>query len=532
MQVVEALPSQRDTTRYISTETRTQLNSKHSINPCITTTITSDKKYLQKETVVVRLNPEQSMDTQNMQECNHVLCSQSSYLEYLQEEVSSNPYVKEVGVKRSFGKNDKLENLEEFSLVTLSQNCFFDYLQTETSSDAFDESTCGQLESKEYFNVLKLSSNSHPQNSIEFHTSSAQIHMPTLQRTEGSALGSGEDCRQPTYKGLRENQTAESSMHENREDYAFLQPNYESVHESIKETRMSNIQTTEKNIAENRYNCGNITEIRIYDNQKTESSVFESRKGYTLLQMSYNHHTESIIEIQKSNTQISDSNILENGEEHSLVKLSYGRHPKNITEIQISSTQKAESIVDEHGENCALPITSYQSVLENLKESHTPDNQTTVAKYDKRILKENCNFDIAIADLQSNPCQRRKLRNAEEFGLLSNNGCLALIKQLSKLLKKIISQHTKGQAEKRAGVVVNEGKFEHEGGLQKEIKVSGYKEILEKLVSKRDGKQRVLVERVNETKTGVQKIKNSETTAASRRTSLRESVSLLAMNEI
>ena len=525
MQIVEVLPSQRDTTRYISTETRTQLNSKHSINPCITTTITSDKKYLHKET-------EQSMDTQNMQECNQVVCSQSSYLEYLQKEVSSNPYVKEAGVKRSFEKNDKLENLEEFNLVTLSQNCFLDYLQTEKSSDAFDQSTCGPLESKEYINLLKLSSNSHQQNSIEVHTSSTQIHIPTLQRTEGSALASREDCTQPTYKGLRENQTAESSMHENREDYAFLQPSYESVHESIKETRMSNIQTSEKNIAENRYNCGNVTEIRIYDNQKTESTVFESRKGYTLLQMSYDHPSKSIIEIETSNTQISDSNVLENGQEHSLVKTSYDSHPKNITEIQISSTQKAESIVDEHGENCALPITSYQSVLENLKESHTPDNQKTAAKYDKRIVEENCNFNIAIADLQSSPCERRKLRNAEKFGLLSNNSCLVFIKQLRKLVKKIISQHIKGQAEKRARVVMNEGKFEHEGGLQTEIKISSCKKILEKLVSKRDGKQRLLVERVNETKTGVQKIKNSETTAATRRTSLMESVSLLAMNEI
>ena len=493
MQVVEILRSRRDTTRHTYTE-----------------------------------------NTQNMQECSQIVCSQSSYPEYLQKEASSSPYVKEVGVTQSFEKNDKLENLEEFSLVTLSQNCFLDYLQTEKSSDAFEAilDQSSQLESKEYLNLLKLSRNSHPQNSIEVYTSGTQIHIPTLQRTEDSAPANRQDCRQPTYEDLRENQTAESSMHENGEDHAFLQPNYESVHESIKETCMSNIQTTETNIVENRDDCSNVTEIRIYDNQKTESSVFESRKGYTLLQISYDHHSESITDIQRSNTQISGSNVLENDEKHSLVKPSYGSHTKNITEIQISSSQKAESIMDEHRENCGFPITSYQSVLENLKETHTSDNQTTVARYDKRIIKENCNFDIAIPALQSSPCERRKLRNAEEFGLLSNNGCLALIKRLREHVKNIISQHIKGQAEKRARVVVKERKFEHEGRLQKKIKISCCKKILDKFLSKKDGKQRVLVERVNETKSGVQKIKNSETTAASRRTSLRKSVSLLAMNEI
>ena len=496
MQVVEVLHSQRDKTRHTFTE-----------------------------------------NTQNMQECSQIVCSQSSYLEYLQKEVSSNPHVKEVGVKRSFEKNGKLENLEDFSLVTLSQNCFLDYLQTEKSSDAFeaklDQST--QLESKEYFSLLKLSRNSHPQNSIEVHTSSTQIHMPTLQRTEGSALADREDCRQPTYKGLRETQTTESSMHENEEDYAFLQPNYESVNESIKETRMSNIQKTERKIVENRDDCSNVTEILIYDDQKTESSIFESRKGYTLLQMSYDHHSESITDIQRSSTQISGSNILDNDEKHSLVKPSYGRHTKNITEIHISRTQKAEGIVDEYRENCGLPITSYQSVLEILsvlKETHTSNNQTTVARYGKRIIKENRNFDISIAALQSSPCERRKLRNAEEFGLLSNNGCLVLIKRLTKHVKNIISQHIKGQAEKRVRVIMNQGKFEHEGGLQKKTEISSCKKILDKLVSKKDGKQRVLVERVNETKRRMQKIKNSETTATLRRTSLMESVSLLEMNEI
>ena len=531
MQVVEVLHSQTGTTRNTSTETGTQPKHKYSIKPslsCVRATIPRDKECLQKEMVVIGLSPEQSRNVQNKQGCSQVVCNQSINPEYLQKEASSNPYVKE-GIKRSFEKIDKLNNSEEFSPVTLSQHCFLDYLQTEKSSDAFEAKLdkSSHLERKEYFNLLKLSCNSNPQNSVEVHT---QIHIPIIQRTEGSALASREDCRQTTYNSLRQNQTSESSIHENKEDYEFLQPSYEIVYEGIKETRISNIQTTERNIAENREDCSNV--IHIYDNQKNESGIFESIKGYTLLQMSYNSHSESITDIQKSSTQTSQRNVLENSEEHSLLKPSYCKHPKNITEIQVSSTQKTETRVDEHRENCGLPITSYGSVLENLKEIHTSDDQTTVAKYDKCIIKDTCNFDITIAALQSSPCERKKLLNAEESSLLSNNSCLVFIKQLRELVKNIVSQHIKAQAEKRAGVVKDEEKSEYEGGLQKNIKISRCKKIHHKLVNKKDGKQSVLVERVNETKRGVEKIKNSEITAASRRTSLRESVSLFAMNEI
>ena len=239
------------------------------------------------------------------------------------------------------------------------------------------------------------------------------------------------------------------------------------------------------------------------------------------------------------------------------VQLSHekGREPQTTDEsntvITADITNPDESGEPENREDLSLQKPTHSSNPREIPEINVFDTQTTLLG-DEQM---ECLHKKAV---ESIPDYVSELRNKEQLNSLSNNSYFEEIKNLNAAMRGIISEHTKEQTEKKMtisvnignigfgedrwkrvlvsnsvkiGVAINEGTFELKKEMYNKKEMSSYAKISQNSVRHIKELQKGLVERVKETKRGFEKIKSSETTAAGRKTSVRESASSFAMNK-